>query len=110
MLKQILAMGLAGPLLLAGCIPGADVEPLPRPDRAERAACEAAGGEYARGGILAYWMCYMPTSDAGKSCSRSSDCEAICYAETRQCSPVSPEFGCIALLDEDGKRQDLCID
>ncbi len=103
----------ASALLLAACIPGKG-EPRPpepgKPDPAARAECEARGGEYARGGLLGSFLCFRPTEDAGKSCARASDCEGICYADSRQCSQVVPEFGCIPMLDEDGRRVEICID
>ncbi len=95
-------------ILLAGCMPGQ--EDTPRPDAAERTACEAEGGTYAQGGILGNWICFRPTPDAGKSCTRATDCSAMCYADTRQCSEVTPVFGCFAYLDEQGQPVGICID
>ncbi len=111
MKTDMLLLAAASALLPVGCIPGKG-EPRPpgRPDPAARAECEARGGEYARGGLLGGFLCFRPTGDAGKSCARAGDCEGICYADSRQCSPVSPVFGCISMLDTDGRRVEICID
>ena len=43
-------------------------------------ACAAAGGTWRKVGMLRQELCDMPTHDAGKSCSSSSECESICVA------------------------------
>ncbi|HHL20167.1 MAG TPA: hypothetical protein ENJ52_01430 [Aliiroseovarius sp.] len=98
-------------LSLAGCQPEERLpgDPSAAQMRQDRAECEARGGEYARAGLFGH-ACFMPTPDAGQACSRAGDCEGVCYADTRQCSAVTPVFGCIAMLDEDGKRVEICID
>ena len=111
-MKQV--FGVAGGALLlalAGCMPENRLpgDPPAAQMRQERAECEAKGGEYAQAGLFGH-ACYLPTEDAGKSCAAAGDCQGICYADTRQCSPVTPEFGCIAMLDEDGQRMEICID
>lgn len=76
------------------------------PDPAAR--CEQAGGQMVRGMIGE--MCAMPTPDAGQACTSSSDCSSsMCLAETRSCAPITPMFGCIELLEDDGPVT-LCID
>lgn len=98
-------------MLLAACQPDAPAGPEPRllPE-AERAACLAAGGSIGRGGLLPDEVCFKPTPDAGKACSKASDCSAMCLAETRSCSKVSPQFGCFGFLDDAGQVQDICVD
>lgn len=45
-----------------------------------KAACEAAGGTWARFGLLATELCNLPTSDAGQPCTDNSDCQSVCVA------------------------------
>ncbi len=95
---------------LAACqtddFPGA---PPPAQKAAQKAACTAKGGTYDRAGMYGY-TCYMPMPDAGKSCHKSGDCAGICYADTHQCSAVSPQFGCYGYLDEKGQKVEICVD
>lgn len=42
--------------------------------------CEAAGGNWGRWGLLVEERCNLPTRDAGKSCSDSSQCQSACVA------------------------------
>lgn len=96
-------------ILLAGCQP----DPLGRPlsqVRADEAKCAADGGAWKGGGITGAMMCFRTTLDAGKSCSKESDCSGMCLSDTRTCSTVSPMFGCIPHLDEDGQEVEICID
>lgn len=76
---------------------------------AARAECVAAGGKYTSGGRGGL-TCIMPTSDAGKACSRATDCEGFCLAETGTCAPRRPMFGCFPILDAEGQRVEICID
>jgi hypothetical protein len=43
-------------------------------------ACAAAGGTWRTVGMLRQEICDMPTHDAGKPCTSSSECESICVA------------------------------
>lgn len=76
----------------------------------ERAACEADGGRWGAGGLTGTMVCYRETKDAGQTCSQSSDCEGLCLARSRSCSPVTPLFGCYEVLGSGGLRSTLCID
>jgi hypothetical protein len=105
----VLAAGLA---LLAGCM-GETEAPWPPEavdDPEERAACEAEGGTYRIGGLLQEYVCFRPTPDAGASCTSGDDCTGFCLAETRSCAPVTPMFGCHAILTEDGSETVICVD
>ena len=98
-------------LVLAACQPGAgDAPPEPRPDPEAKAACEAEGGTYGQYGLFQEYLCRRPTPDAGQPCAKASDCTGLCLAETRSCAPVTPIFGCHAILDEDGEETVICID
>ncbi len=108
---RLVALVLSG-LVLAGCNSDqADQgDYTPEIDPVERARCEARGGEYAPAGLLGMMACYEATPDAGKVCSRAGDCVGICYADTRQCSEVTPIIGCFSYLDEKGERVEICMD
>lgn len=77
---------------------------------AERADCLDHGGKPGRGGLLGNEVCYRPTPDAGKSCRKASDCSGHCQADSRTCSPVTPQFGCFEFLDDSGQKLGLCVD
>lgn len=82
----------------------------PIPTSPEEAACRAKGGQWGRVGSLAAMTCYIPSKDAGKSCSRQSDCSSQCLARSRTCAPIWPIFGCSDVLQNDGTLVKLCID
>lgn len=42
--------------------------------------CAARGGSWRRMGMAQTEVCEMPTGDAGKPCSDSSECESYCVA------------------------------
>lgn len=82
--------------------------------------CQAAGGTLQRLGRLQREQCVIPYADAGKACSRKSDCTGQCLAA----GEVTPgavasgtcqrdarqNFGCRQRID-DGKAQGtICVD
>lgn len=82
--------------------------------------CQAAGGTLQRLGRLQREQCVIPYADAGKACSRKSDCTGQCLATgegvagavaTGTCQrDASQNFGCRQRID-DGKAQGtLCVD
>ena len=75
-----------------------------------RAECQAGGGSVGRGGLMEREICFTPTPDAGKSCSRASECSGHCLAETRTCSTLEPNLGCFDFLDDKGQVQGICVD
>lgn len=96
----------------------------PEADEAYREArdvdCQAAGGTLQRLGRLQREQCVIPYADAGKVCSRKSDCSGQCLATgevaagsavTGTCQrDVRQNFGCRQRID-DGKAQGtLCVD
>ena len=99
-------------LVLAACVPEVDSQPHGKTtlNAAERASCLAMGGRVGRGGLLPDELCFRPTADAGKVCSRAEDCSGFCLADTRSCSTVTPMFGCIDRLGSDGQKTTLCVD
>ncbi|WP_171228181.1 hypothetical protein [Ruegeria sp. HKCCA4008] len=95
--------------VLAICLPRVGLaqtaeDPLARKD------CEAKGGSYEMGGRIRQFICFEPLPDAGNSCEKASDCAGFCLSDTKQCSAVTPQFGCIPHLDEAGRAQVICID
>ncbi len=116
--------------LLAACSstpPVADATtaaPTPEATEAYREArdvdCQAAGGTLQRLGRLQREQCVIPYADAGKACSRKSDCTGQCLAgpevaagsaATGTCQrDVRQNFGCRQRID-DGKAQGtICVD
>lgn len=98
-------------LALVACVEKPPSGPQGKPlTKAERAECLMQGGRVGRGGLLPDEVCFLPEADAGKACTKKSDCEGMCLADTRTCSPVTPMFGCFEFLDESGQRVGICID
>ena len=82
--------------------------------------CQAAGGTLQRLGRLQREQCVIPYADAGKACSRKSDCTGQCLAggevgaggvASGSCQrDASQNFGCRQRI-EDGKAQGtICVD
>ncbi len=99
----------SGMIALIGCLPEGD-ETTGKPVESERTACEAQGGTYEIGGLAQSYVCFTPLPDAGTTCEKETDCAGFCLSETRQCSAVTPQFGCIPHLDETGRELVICID
>lgn len=98
----------------------------------DKTSCEALGGSWGRIGLDVEESCNLPTSDAGKECLNSTDCEGSCIAELSKedwdklwskvmgeeiiiytkgkCTPWKVTVGCHAFV-EDGKVEwILCVD
>jgi hypothetical protein len=94
-------------------------QPAPAHERTLRAECAAKGGTISTAGLAAKPHCVLPTRDAGRPCTSSSQCEAGCIAPkstppntsvTGRCKADTEPFGCRAHV-EDGKVQPtMCID
>lgn len=82
--------------------------------RAEQAACDSRGGAWGPGGITGGPMCFTRPADAGQACTRDSDCSSYCLANDGRlggsCAAVSPLFGCFVMLDDAGRKVELCAD
>lgn len=76
---------------------------------AERAACERRGGKFVRAGNSARLICTTVPADAGKQCTKKSDCSSECLARSRTCAPVKPLTGCYDVLTEQGQSVQLCV-
>lgn len=72
-------------------------------------ACERRKGIWEEAAQGAAFFCQMPTSDGGKQCRKSTDCEGYCLARSGTCAPISPMFGCQDILNEDGRMLTECI-
>ncbi len=133
-----LAAAWAGAALLAACTangvpetPGEEVVPAghvkiafegKRATRAERTACEAAGGTVGPGGMLGHDQCVQPYADAGASCMSSDDCLGRCFlspdsgddADERTddgvCQATDSPFGCHAEVDGGIVQWAICVD
>lgn len=67
----------------AGCNGNTSKTDMPSADDiTDKNSCESAGGSWGRVGIeVSESRCNLPTSDGGKSCVDSVDCEGWCIAE-----------------------------
>lgn len=84
--------------------------------RAEKAACENSNGDWRKGGLAGAQMCFQRTNDAGKSCTKATECEGVCVAgllgdtSSGQCSAEDTLFGCYVFFDETGEKKEICVD
>ena len=93
----------------------------------DQSSCEAQGGKWGPLGLFPKEVCNLPTTDAGKACSDSSQCQSACIAALTQeqfddvfrngailqttgaCAAWHILVGCIPFV-EDGVVQMICID
>jgi hypothetical protein len=87
----------------------------------DQAACEAAGGSWARGGLFNDFHCFCSTGQDGCPCSEVSQCLGNCVGPTPSalecpgvtegvCEAVVPSFGCMCILQPEGGFTGLCSD
>jgi hypothetical protein len=72
-------------------------------------ACEKTGGRFAKAGNSTTFVCARETRVGGKSCRRETDCEGLCLARSRSCSPITRVLGCQESLTRDGLRMTKCV-
>lgn len=82
--------------------------------------CQAAGGSLQRLGRLQRVQCVIPYADAGKTCSRKSDCTGQCLATGEVVAGVvvsgtcqrdaSQTFGCRQRIDDGKAQATICVD
>ena len=84
--------------------------PPPEPRSPEEVKCLKAGNAWASAGKSGAKACVKRTRDAGKSCTKQSQCEGYCLARSRTCAPITPMFGCNDILQADGREATLCLD
>lgn len=84
----------------------------PRPDLLsfEKMACERDGGRWGPAQGKSVFVCYRDLADAGRGCLTADDCDGLCLARSRSCSPIEPFFGCHEVLLKGGQPATLCID
>lgn len=91
--------------------PKPDLEDLPVASKSERQlACEKKKGRWAKIGKGDARACVFQTRDAGKRCTRESQCDGVCLARSGTCSPFKPLYGCNEILQDNGMRVTLCLD
>jgi hypothetical protein len=73
-------------------------------------ACEKRKGKWSPVGSGILRTCIFETGDGGKQCDRESQCEGVCLARSRTCSPITPLLGCHEILQDNGARVTLCIE
>ena len=81
-------------------------EPLKSPSQI---ACENKGGRFAKAGNSTTFVCAREMRVGGKSCRRETDCEGLCLARSRSCSPITPVLGCQESPTQDGLRMTKCV-
>lgn len=83
--------------------------------------CLAKGGTYSKQGRLQAYRCVMQFSDAGKSCSDSSECQGSCVNSDKAieagtsnvkgtCAATDSPFGCRQTIEGGVAKGFLCID
>ncbi|CAM3614288.1 hypothetical protein [Parendozoicomonas haliclonae] len=82
-------------------------------------ACEAESGTWRKVGRLQAFACVLPTADAGKACTDSSECQVGCIVEEHvepgtkvvgQCMSSTHRFGCNTMVTNGVVEGTLCID
>jgi hypothetical protein len=83
--------------------------------------CLAKGGKYTKEGRLQAYRCVQQFSDAGKSCSDSSECQGSCTSSdtsieagksnvTGICAANDSPFGCHQTIEGGIAKGFLCVD
>jgi hypothetical protein len=93
----------------------------------DEANCLSAGGTWGRAGIFPAPICRVPTTDGGRVCADTDECEGYCLAKPTPaqmdqitarnkleilgtCTPYHPSFGCMAVVREGYVSGILCRD
>jgi len=100
-------------LVLGSCVEEPDPQPvLFGPDLVtqQRALCERSGGSWGAGGKPGTEVCYRQNADANKQCTAATDCDGVCFARSRTCSPIAPLFGCHDILTSLGSKAEVCLE
>ena len=82
----------------------------PEQQTPEQAKCLKSGGAWATAGKSGTKACVKRTKDAGRACTKETQCEGYCLARSQTCAPITPMFGCNDILQADGREVSLCID
>lgn len=91
-----------------------------RATRAERADCEAVGGEIRKDGLAGWERCIQAYPDAGQTCQDSSECIGMCLADgnlapadaetSGSCQVTDSPFGCYSELRDGIAEIGICVD
>jgi hypothetical protein len=76
----------------------------------EALACTRKGGRWTKIGEGETRACVKITRDGGKHCGADRDCQGVCLARSQTCAPATPLFGCNEVLQDDGRRMNLCLE
>jgi len=96
-----------------GCVQGKCIaEPVAPGEDENEKSCEEKGGSWER--RFVGYICNFPASDAGKTCTDSSQCVGMCLTDDPTktegtCSEMQIVYGCISPL-ENGRVTPMCID
>jgi hypothetical protein len=87
------------------------------PDIQTADECTKAGGTWGRVGLLGTEACTLPSPDAGKQCSDSSECAGQCWSSDApgqpgkgMCQPTNMPFGCHSEVLNGVVQPALCAD
>ncbi|NYZ62760.1 hypothetical protein [Luteimonas deserti] len=121
MIKRLALLLFAAAALTACAAPAERLSANAGPDAAtvtHEADCDRVGGEWRQLGRAPVKQCLRRTTDAGKACSQSEQCEGHCLAPegsvdgttvTGQCSVDTNPFGCQQRV-RDGMASTICVD
>jgi hypothetical protein len=98
-------VGLLGIFLIATVLAVAacqlDGQAVPATEVVSPATCAARGGEIWTTFLSPAPFCKILPTDMGKACTRSTDCEDSCKAESKTCGVT--RYDAATVLDADGK-------
>ncbi|AMT97006.1 MULTISPECIES: hypothetical protein [Psychrobacter] len=120
-------MGLFSLLFISACQTPAMTEEQNNANSASKSVemlakeCLAKGGEYTKEGRLQAYRCVQQFSDAGKSCSDSSECQGKCTNSDTAieagktnvkgtCAANDTPFGCRQTIEGGVAKGFLCVD
>jgi len=77
--------------------------------------CLAKGGVWQKWGLAQLEYCQIPSQDAGKSCTDSSQCTYYKCISTSgkvpgKCATYKNTFGCFSIIENGKVQQALCAD
>lgn len=85
-----------------------------------KSMCDAEGGSWQKVGRLQLDACVLPSSDAGSSCTDSTQCEVACVSMNNNvkpgdqvygvCSESTNLFGCHTYVSDGTAEHTLCVD
>ena len=76
----------------------------------QREKCERRGGRWGPAANKTSFACYLTLPDANKTCETGRDCQGLCLARSRTCSPITPFYGCHEVISRAGLPQTVCLE